>query len=152
MGSVAVKGKTVLNPDGRVLEACQQLRHYVEHLGKRANEPEMKDKIHMVRIDGVEVGYRLIEDSPLLINPYFTRVVYVKTPGWNMLDFKTNELAAIKTAVFDVFFSDVQSMPQILIPKSPDCMTFVQRFEIAQIHRGNERFSNKDLLHKGIIL
>ena len=147
-----IKGKDVITPDSRILEACQQLRDYVEHLGKRADDLEMKGKIHTVTVDGVVIGYAIQEDSPLLMNPYFTRVVHVKTPGWNMLDFKARELAAIKTAVFDAFFSDIQSMPEILPPKAPDCITFTQRFEVASIVRGNERFSNRDMLHKGIII
>ena len=147
-----VKGKDIIKPDGRLKEACIALRDYVEHLGKRADSVEMRDKIHTVKLDGVEIGYKVTADSPLAINPYFTRTVIVHTPGWNMLQFKASELAAIKTAVFDAFFSDVQIMPQFLSTGKLDCIAIQQRFEVASITRGENYFGNRDMVEKGLVI
>lgn len=145
-----IKGKTIIHPDARLLDACIALRQYVEHLGKRANDLDMKNKVHTVSVDGVEIGYK-VQSSALLINPYFVRHCYIKTPGWRLDELKSRELAAIKTAVLEAFFEPQQGDISIKIP-AYDCMVLSQMFSIAMIKRGNERFSNRDMLDKGLII
>lgn len=144
MGSV--KGKTILTPDVRLLDACRQLRHHVEHQGKDAS-----DQIFTVKVDGVVIGYKVKESSPLLMDPYFTRCCYIKTPGWNLMELKARELAAIKTACLDAFFEPQQGEIKIDII-GRDAILLSQVFMIAMIQRGAERFSNRDMLEKGLVI
>lgn len=145
MGSL-VKGKTILKPDARLLDACRALRQHVENIGHNAS-----DEIFTTTVDGVVIGYKVKESSPLLMDPYFDRFCYIKTPGWKLTDLKAKELAAIKTACLEAFFEPQQGeiKPTVI---GYDSMVLSQRFMIAMIKRGNERFSNKDMLDKGLLI
>jgi hypothetical protein len=145
VGSVA-KGKTILKPDIRLLDACIKLRHHVEHQGKDAS-----DQIFTVKVDGVVIGYKVVESSPLIIDPYFTRYCLIKTPGYKQTELKARELAAIKTAVLEAFFEPQQGPISVKVINE-ETIEFSQVFMIAMIQRGAQRFSNKDMLEKGLVI
>ena len=102
----------IMKPDGRLLEACEDLRYAVEHPGERSDiimqqglykqlDPEA---IMTVKVDGVEVGYTVKPSSALEMSPYFDRYCYFKVPGHRLSDLSKKELAAIKTALLEAFF------------------------------------------------
>ena len=108
--------KEVITLDFRLLEACHDLRYRVEHPDREADiimagglyrhkDPE---RIWGVKVDGVEIGYKVAPCSPLEINPYFDRYVYIRTPGYRMRDLSEMELAALKFAVLETFFQQQQ--------------------------------------------
>jgi hypothetical protein len=108
--------KEVVKLDGRLLEACTELRHTVEHPNESADiiiakgiyrrkDPEA---IMTIDCDGVVVGYKIKECSPLEINPYYDRYVYVRTPDYRLKDLSDKELAVIKFTVLEAFFEQQQ--------------------------------------------
>lgn len=149
MGSV--KGKAIIPVDQKLHQACVDLRDHVEHMGKRADSIDERYKIYTVTVDGVVIGYKIKESSPLLIDPYFTRFAWIKTPDYRLDSLKASELAAIKTAVLGAFFEPQQGEINVKI-LTPESMMLSQTFMIAMIQRGNERFSNRDMLDKGLVI
>jgi len=108
--------KEIITLDFRLLEACHELRHAVEHPNREADiimagglyrhkDPE---RIIAVEVNGVVIGYKVTPCSPLEINPYFDRYVYVRVPDYRLRDLSQNELAAIKFAVLETFFEQQQ--------------------------------------------
>jgi len=108
--------KEVVKLDGRLLEACNELRHTVEHPNQSADIMIAKglyrkkdpDAIMTVECDGVVVGYKIAECSPLAINPYYDRYVYIRTPNYRLKDLSDRQLAVIKFTVLDAFFEQQQ--------------------------------------------
>jgi hypothetical protein len=108
--------KEVVKLDGRLFEACNELRHTVENLNQNADiimaqglyRKKDPDAIMTIDCDGVVVGYKIKECSPLEINPYYDRYVYVRTPNYRLKDLSDKELAAIKFTVLDAFFEQQQ--------------------------------------------
>ncbi|MGD0278254.1 MAG: hypothetical protein ABSC11_02985 [Smithella sp.] len=108
--------KQVILPDSRLLEACTQLRHTVEHpnenadiiIGKGLYRKKDPEAIMAIECDGVVVGYKIKECSPLEINPYFDRYVYVRTPDYRLKDLSERQLAQIKFTVLEAFFEQQQ--------------------------------------------
>jgi hypothetical protein len=130
--------QTIMKPDGRLLAACEDLRYQVEHpnecadivasiSGVRANDPEA---IQTVKVDGVEVGYKVKPSSPLEMNPYFDRYCYFKVPGHRLSDLSKKELAAIKTSLLEAFFEPQQGKIQVEVI-GWDAMLIRQRFMVA---------------------
>ena len=127
----------ILTPDKRLLEACEQLRHAVEHPNERSEIIEQQgiyrqkdpEAIMTVKVDGVEVGYKVRESSPLEINPYFKRYVYVKVPGHRIGDLTRVEVRAIMTAIMEAFFEPQQGEIQVEII-GWDAMLLRQRFMV----------------------
>jgi len=128
----------ILKPDKRLLEACEQLRHAVEHPNERSeiimNQGIYKQKdpeaIMTVKVDGVEVGYKVKPSSDLEMSPYFDRYVYFKVPGHKLSDLTKKELSAIKTALLEAFFEPQQGEIQVEVI-GWDAMLFRQRFMVA---------------------
>jgi hypothetical protein len=110
------KLKEVIKPDGRLLEACTELRHTVEHPNQSADIMIAKgiyrkkdpDAIMTIECDGVVVGYKVKECSPIAINPYYDRYVYIRTPNYRLKDLSDKELAVIKFTVLEAFFEQQQ--------------------------------------------
>ena len=106
----------ILQPDKRLLEACAQLRHAVEHPNERSEiimqqgiyKHKDPEAIMTVKVDGVEVGYKVKQSSALEMSPYFDRYVYFKVPGHRLSDLTKQELSAIKTALLEAFFEPQQ--------------------------------------------
>ena len=127
----------ILKPDHRLLEACEQLRYTIEHPNKRSeiimNQGIYKQKdpesIMTVKVDGVEVGYKVKPSSALEMSPYFDRYVYFKVPGHRLTDLSKQEMSAIKTAILEAFF-EVQQGEIISEVVGWDAMLLRQRFMV----------------------
>lgn len=111
------KLKEVVKADGRLLEACMELRYEVEHPDKdadivvaggffRRKDPE---EIKAIEVDGLVVGYKIEPCSPLEMNVYFDRYVYVRAPGYRLSDFSLREIAIMKYSLYEAFFQPQQS-------------------------------------------
>ena len=129
----------ILKPDKRLLESCEALRYAVEHPNERSeiimNQGIYKQKdpeaIMTVKVDGVEVGYKVKEASPLEMNPYFDRYVYVKVPGHRIGDLSKAETRAIMTAILETFFEPQQGKINEIEGLSFDSLGYWQRFAVA---------------------
>ena len=108
--------KQVIRPEGRLFEACTELRHTVEHPNESADiimaqglyRKKDPEAIMTIECDGVVVGYKVKECSPLEINPYYDRFVYVRVPDYRLMDLSAEQLAAIKFTILDAFFEQQQ--------------------------------------------
>jgi len=128
----------ILKPDKRLLEACEQLRYAVEHPNERSDvimqqgiyRQKDPEAIMTVKVDGVEVGYKVKPSSDLEMSPYFDRYVYFKVPGHRLSDLTKKELAAIKTALLEAFFEVQQGEIRVEVI-GWDAMLFRQRFMVA---------------------
>ena len=83
-----------------------------------------------ITLDGVVVGYKVKECSPLVVNPYFDRYVYIKVPGYRLTDLSDVEMSAIKTAVLEAFFEVQQGEIHVEVI-GRDAMLMWQRFMVA---------------------
>jgi hypothetical protein len=130
--------KMVLPQDRKIKEACVALRHRVEHPNEvsdillqngiyRQKDPEA---ILTIRVDGVEIGYKVKPCSPLLVNQYFDRWVYLKIPNYRLYDLTNKQLASIKTAIYDAFFEPQMGKIHVKII-GEDAMVMIQRFMVA---------------------
>jgi hypothetical protein len=132
------KRKQILKTDRKIREACDSLRHYVEHpnessdiiMGQGIYKHKDPAAISTITIDGVEIGYQVKPSSLVEMNPYFDRYVYLKVPGYRLSDMTEKEMEAVKTAIYDAFF-EVQQGPIHLKIAAPDCMILAQRFMVA---------------------
>ena len=129
----------ILTPDKRLLEACEDLRRVVEHPNERSDiimqqgiyKQRDDEAIMTVKVDGVEVGYKIKESSPLEMNPYFKRYVYVKVPGHRIGDLTKAETRAIITAITEAFFEVQQGPIEEIKGLSSDSLGYWQQFMIA---------------------
>lgn len=127
----------IIKIDKRIYEACEALRHFAEHPNQRpdiflhgayhAKDPE---SLYTVAVDGVIIGYKVKESSPLEMNPYFDRYAYMKVPGHRLEDLSRNEMAAICTAMFEAFFEPQQGKIHDE-QTGDDALLFWQRFMVA---------------------
>lgn len=136
--------KMIIPTDRKMREACIQLRDRVEHPNAvsdillqngiyRQKDPEA---ILTIEVDGVVVGYKVKESSPLEMNPYFDRYVYLKIPGYRLAELTVKQLASIKTALYDAFLEPQQG-PIGLKIIGEDAMLMVQRFQVAFLYQRN---------------
>jgi len=132
------KLKQIIKPDRRLFEACEALRYAVEHPNEdsdiimqqgvyRQKDPEA---IMTVKVDGVEVGYKVKPSSALEMNPYFDRYAFFKVPGHRLSDLSDQEMASIKTALLEAFF-EVQQGEINTEVIGWDAMLMWQRFQVA---------------------
>ncbi len=130
--------KMILPTDRKLCEACTQLRHRVEHPNEvsdillqngvyRQKDPEA---ILTIRVDGVEVGYKVKPSSPLELSHYFDRYVYLKIPNYRLYDLTNKQLASIKTALYNAFFEPQMSKINVKI-LNEESMLMIQRFVVA---------------------
>lgn len=110
------KLKQVITLDGRLKEACDELRYFVEHpnkdkdiiIGQGIYRKKDPDAIMTITCDGVVVGYKVKPSSPLEINPYFDRYCYIRFPNHRLSDLSDKELATVKFTVLESFFEPQQ--------------------------------------------
>jgi hypothetical protein len=130
--------KMILPTDEKIKEACIALRHRVEHPNEasdillqngiyRQKDPEA---ILTIKVDGVEIGYKVKPSSLLEMNQYFDRWVYLKIPGYRLYDLTNKQLASIKTAIYDAFFEPQMSKIHVKII-DVEAMVMIQRFMVA---------------------
>ena len=127
----------ILTPDKRLLEACEDLRRTVEHPNERSEIIEQQgiyrqkdpEAIMTVKVDGVEVGYKVKPSSALEMSPYFDRYVFFKVPGHRLADLTRAEMSAIKMALLEAFFEPQQGEIQVEII-GWDAMLIRQRFMV----------------------
>ena len=127
----------ILTPDKRLLEACEDLRRTVEHPNERSEIIEQQgiyrqkdpEAIMTVKVDGVEVGYKVKPSSALEMSPYFDRYCYFKVPGHRLTDLTKAEMSAIKTALLEAFFEVQQGRIQMEVI-GWDAMLLRQRFMV----------------------
>jgi len=127
----------ILTPDKRLLEACEDLRRTVEHPNERSEIIEQQgiyrqkdpEAIMTVKVDGVEVGYKVKPSSALEMSPYFDRYCYFKVPGHRLADLTRAEMSAIKMALLEAFFEPQQGEIQVEII-GWDAMLLRQRFMV----------------------
>lgn len=93
----------------------------------RRKDPEA---IVTIECDGVVVGYKIKECSPLEINPYFDRYVYVRTPDYRLKDLSPQELAQIKFTVLEAFFEQKQGEIHVEVV-GEGALLLWQRFMVA---------------------
>jgi len=84
-----------------------------------------------VKVDGVEVGYKVRESSPLEMNPYFKRYVYVKVSGHRIGDLTRAEVRAIITAITEAFFEPQQGPIEEIKGLAADSLGYWQQFAVA---------------------
>ena len=155
--------RMVMPTDRNLREKCDDLRHAVEHPNEsgdiilqqgiyKRKDPEA---ILTIKVDGVEVGYKVKPSSPIEINPYFDRYVYLKIPGYRMSDLSVKQLVSIKTALYDAFL-EPQGAPIKVGIIGEDAMLMVQRFMVCfpvQMAPGLvSKIGGVNIDNKGVIL
>jgi hypothetical protein len=126
-------------PTTKVLKkACEELRFVVEHPNKEGKillrtgvtvdrDPKL---VMTTKIDGIEVGYRVVPSSPLEINHFFDRDVFLKIPGYKISELNQHERTSFLTTLFEVFLEPQQGLPDIT-PIADDAVKISQRFQVA---------------------
>jgi hypothetical protein len=153
MGSIGrkdkTKGKALLKPDGRLREACGELRHWVEHFNKVPSialrgeryGPLDPTKIYTTRVENVEIGYKLEEILPLLVEmdqlPTMRRTVYVKLHDYKFAEVPKEDRDTIISAVLDAFMDQQQTIPDMDINRDGDVMKLTQDFKVAVMYQRN---------------
>ncbi len=138
------RSKQILPTDKKLMEMCVALRHRVEHPNESSDiilqqgiyKQKDPEAILTVRCDGVEVGYKVKSSSPLEVNHFFDRYVYLKIPGYRLQDLSAKQLASIKTALYSAFLEPQQGPITIKI-LAEDSMMMAQRFMVAFWKAGN---------------
>jgi hypothetical protein len=92
---------------------CEALKDHVDNIG-------MSGKIATSKVDGVEIGYRVMEFTTFL-----KRQVFVKTPGYDIGEIGKDDKEKIMAAVFNVFLVPGANMPDIN-QIAPDCILLQQ--------------------------
>lgn len=104
--------KEAIKLDGRLLDACNDLRYRVEHPNEEADiiaaggifRTKDPERILTTKVDGVEIGYKVKPSSPLEINPYFDRYCYIRFKDHRLQDVSDQELAVVKFSCLEAFF------------------------------------------------
>jgi len=130
--------KMIMPEDKKLFAACVELRYKVEHPNEdsdiilhggvyKVKDPEA---ILVISVDGVQVGYKVKPSSPLELNPYFDRYVYLKIPGYHLSELTVKQLVSIKTALYNAFLEPQQGPIDVKII-ADDAMMMRQRFQVA---------------------
>jgi hypothetical protein len=130
--------KMIMPEDKKLFAACVELRHKVEHsnedsdivLHKGVYKVKDPEAVLAITVDGVVVGYKVKPSSPLELNHYFDRYVYLRIPGYRLQDLTVNQLVSIKTALYNAFLEPQQSPIDVQII-ADDAMFMRQRFMVA---------------------
>ncbi len=128
----------IILPDRRLLEACNALRYAVEHPNEESEiilqqgiyKHKDPEAIMVIKVDGVEIGYKVKPCSSLEISPYFDRYCYIKVPGHRLTDLSKREMSAVKTAVLTAFFEHQQGEVHVEVI-GYDAILMWQRFMVA---------------------
>ena len=139
------RSKQILVTNKALREACDALRHFVEHpnessdiiMGQGVYKHKDPTAISTIKVDGVEVGYMVKPCSALEMNPYFDRYVYFKVPGYLLSDLTEKEMEGVKMALYEAFFEPQQGEIHLKII-AQDAMLLVQRFMVAFQYERNK--------------
>jgi len=153
MGTIKPMGrndrrKMILPTSAELKTKCAELRRVVEHpnqegkiLLKTGVTVDRDPKVVMTtKVDGIEIGYRVLPSSPLELNAYFDREIFVKIPGYKFSDLSEEERAKLMSTVFECFIEAQQGKPHIE-PIKEDCVLIRQRFMVAFFHKFQSAFS-----------
>jgi hypothetical protein len=130
--------KLIMPTDRKLMESCIQLRYAVEHPNEdndiilaggvyKYKDPEA---IKVINVDGVQVGYKVKPSSPLELNHYFDRYVYLKIPGYKLHELSVKQLVSIKSSLYQAFLEPQQGPIDVKII-AEDAMLMTQRFMVA---------------------
>jgi hypothetical protein len=130
--------KVIMPTDRKLMEACIALRDRVEHpndvgdiiLQNGIYKQKDPEAILVTTVDGVQVGYKVKPCSPLELNHYFDRYVYLKIPGYHLKELTVKQLVSIKTALYTAFL-EPQMGPIGVKIIADDAMLMTQRFMVA---------------------
>ena len=121
----------ILKGDTKLQDACEALRDHGDNVGRMPavalrgvtfTEADKK-RIWTVKVDGVEIGYRM-----QVFNTYLNRQVFIKVPGYKISDISKEQRERIMAAVFNVFVLPGSNIPTIdAIGKDGDCILMQQQ-------------------------
>ncbi len=145
-----IKGKEVIVSSRRIRAACRDLRHHVEHPNERPDiivaggTTTLKNMAGLATatIDGIVIGYRVTESSPLEINPFFKREIFIKVPGYRIPtkhtkgDIPDKDFKEILYAACDELLGEQQEMPHVE-SLAPDSIKLTQHFQVAHLRHKN---------------
>jgi hypothetical protein len=134
--------KRLLPTSAELKIKCAELRRIVEHpnqdgkiMLKTGVTVERDPKVIMTtKVDGIEIGYRVIPSSPLELNAYFDREIFIRIPGYKFSDLQEDEREKLMSTVFECFIEAQQGKPHIE-PIKEDCVLIRQRFMVAFFHK-----------------
>jgi hypothetical protein len=134
--------KMILPTAAELRQKCADLRYIVEHQNKegkillRTGVTVDRDPktVMTTKVDGIEIGYRVLPSSPLELNAYFDREIYIKIPGYKFSDLNEEERTKLMSTVFECFIEAQQGKPHIE-PIKEDCVLIRQRFMVAFFHK-----------------
>ncbi len=127
-GEINKPNNTVLRPDTKLQEACESLRDYVDNINKSplivagigGVHARNAQDIKTVHVDGVEIGYRILE-----FTTFIRREIFIKVPNYHINDLSKQDREKIMAAVFNVFLVPGADKPEIK-QIAPDCMRLRQ--------------------------
>lgn len=144
------KGKAVVFTDKTIREACQDIRYKVEHPNEDSDiimqqgVYKQKDprRALTAKLDGVVIGYQVIDPCPLEINPVMIRNVFVKFPGYTIKEIPDHQLKPIMFAIFEEMFDQQQG--EIKVSQTDrDTIKLTQTFMISMIVNKNPNLVSK---------
>jgi hypothetical protein len=118
----------ILQGDNRLQSACEAIREHGDNM--RAGSINLDGTTYQsrdaatiwtVKVDGIEIGYRL-----QVFNTYLNRQVFIKVPGAQIAEIKAAERERIMSAVFNVFVHPGSNLPTI-DAIAPDCILLQQQ-------------------------
>jgi hypothetical protein len=130
--------KKIMPQSADLKQKCEDLRYIVEHPNREGlimsqtgvtvqRDPKL---VMTIKCDGVEVGYRVVPSSPLEINPYFDRDVFIRIPGYKFSDLSVEEREKFFSTIFEVFIEAQMEQPKIE-PLSEESVKISQHFMVA---------------------
>jgi hypothetical protein len=131
--------RLVMPEDVKLYNACVTLRSFVEHPNDRSEEilvggvyrPKNPEAWSAINLDGVQVGYRVVPCSPLLLNPYFDRWAFFSVPGYRINELSVKQLVSIKTAILHAFFEPQMGKVWEDVKGHAEKVILAQRFMVA---------------------
>jgi|GEM_PF-2631309 hypothetical protein len=128
----------ILKGDAGLQSACEDLKDHGDNVGRLPDlalrggtftEADRK-RIWTVKVDGIEIGYRL-----QAFRTYLNRQVFIKTPGQQIGEISNEERQRIMSAVFNVFVIQGAAVPTI-DSVAPDCILLQQQIiPMVQVER-----------------
>lgn len=135
----AIEKRVELNVDGRLQDACEELREHVDNLGKGPSiilagntyKERIPGKVYSVTVDGVVIGYRPIPTATGIV-----RQVFIKIPGEDIGEIPDGQRNRIMAAVFNVFVVPGAALPEIQ-QIAPDAILLTQQVIMMQLVERN---------------
>ena len=82
-----------------------------------------KTQVFVARMDGVSVGYKLVDGAV-----FMKRVIFVKFPGYKIEEIPDEDMKPILATIFDVFIDWGQQVPSVDITPNGESMIIKQAF------------------------